>query len=126
MNAQVLCGAARGKTIPLALPPSGTNPRGEFQVINRGDFRVIIDTRQRNGCGVAEEMARRLSMATRRELKDAIRQRYQGSSDRRERGQILSEFVRVTGYHRKHALRELNRSSAPVKPRQRERLYDEE
>lgn len=64
-------------------------------------------------------------MATRRELKDALRQRYQGSNDRRERRQILAEFVRVTGYHRKHALRELNRSSAPAKFRQRERLYDE-
>jgi hypothetical protein len=64
-------------------------------------------------------------MATRRELKDAIRQRYQGSGDRRERRQILAEFVRVTGYHRKHALRVLNHSSAPAKLRQRERLYDE-
>jgi hypothetical protein len=70
-------------------------------------------------------MVRQLSMATRRELKDAIRQRYQGSSDRHERRQILAEFVRVTGYHRKHALRVLNRSLAPPKPRQRERLYDE-
>jgi hypothetical protein len=70
-------------------------------------------------------MARQLSMATRRELKDAIRQRYQGSSDGRERRQILAEFVRVTGYHRKHALRVLNHLSAPPKPRQRERLYDE-
>ena len=74
---------------------------------------------------MVEEMARQLSMATRRELKDAIRQQYQGSSDRRERRQILAEFVRVTGYHRKHALRVLNHSSAPAKPRQRERLYDE-
>jgi hypothetical protein len=74
---------------------------------------------------VVEEMTRRLSMATRRELKGAIRQRYQGSSDRRERRRIVAEFVRVTGYHRKHALRVLNHSSAPAKPRQRERLYDE-
>jgi len=44
-----------------------------------------------------EEMARQLSMATRRELKDAIRQRYQESSDRRERRRILTEFVRITG-----------------------------
>jgi hypothetical protein len=64
-------------------------------------------------------------MATRRELKDAIRQRYQGSSDRRERRQILVEFVRVTGYHREHALRVLNHSSRSAKPRRRERLYDE-
>jgi len=64
-------------------------------------------------------------MATRRELKDAIRQRYQGSSDRRERRQILAEFVRVTGYHRKHALRVLNHSSRSVKPCRRNRVYDE-
>ncbi len=64
-------------------------------------------------------------MATRRELKDAIRQRYRGSSDRRERRQILAEFVRVTGYHRKHALRVLNLPpTSPTLP-QRERLYDE-
>jgi hypothetical protein len=73
---------------------------------------------------VVEEMAR-LSMATRRELKDAIRQRYQSATERRERRQILSEFVRVTGYHRKHALRVLNRSASAPNPRQRERLYDE-
>jgi hypothetical protein len=64
-------------------------------------------------------------MATRRELKDAIRQRYQGSSDRRERRQILAEFVRVTGYHRKHALRVLNHPPTSPTPRRRERLYDE-
>ena len=63
-------------------------------------------------------------MATRRELKDAIRQRYQGSSDRRERRQILAEFVRVTGYHRKHALRVLNHPSSSPTPRRREPLYD--
>jgi hypothetical protein len=37
----------------------------------------------------------------------------------------LAEFVRVTGCHRKHALRALNGSSAPLKRRQRERLCDE-
>jgi hypothetical protein len=70
-------------------------------------------------------MARQLSMATRRELKDAIRQRYQAATDRRERRQILAEFVRVTGYHRKHALRVLNHPSIPSSPRSRARLYDE-
>jgi len=39
--------------------------------------------------------------------------------------QILAEFVRVTGYHRKHALRVLNQSATASSPRQRERLYDE-
>ena len=64
-------------------------------------------------------------MATRRELKDAIRQRYQAATERRERRQILAELVRVTGYHRKHALRVLNHLSTSPEPRRRERLYDE-
>jgi len=64
-------------------------------------------------------------MATRRELKNVMRQRYQGSSDRRARRQILAEFVRVTGYHRKHALRVLNHPPTAPSARQRERVYDE-
>jgi hypothetical protein len=47
-------------------------------------------------------MARRLSMATRRELKMAVGKRYRAAG-RWERRQILDEFTRVTGYHRKHA-----------------------
>jgi AAA+ superfamily predicted ATPase len=43
----------------------------------------------------------------------------------RERRQILAEFVRVTGYHRKHALRVLNQSPTALSPRQRERVYEE-
>src|ERR1700740_2030025 len=53
-------------------------------------------------------MARRLSMATRRELKQAIGERYRAASQW-ERRQLLDEFTRVTGYHRKHALRVLHR-----------------
>jgi hypothetical protein len=45
---------------------------------------TLTATRQRS-CGVVEEMARRLSMATRRELKDAIRERYQEAAERPER-----------------------------------------
>jgi hypothetical protein len=39
---------------------------------------------------------------------------------RRERRQILSEFVRVTEVHRKHALRVLNQAPAEQSPRARE------
>ena len=69
-------------------------------------------------------MARQLSMATRRELKEAIGQRYRAASGW-ERRQILDEFARVTGYHRKHALRVLNRRFVPGSARARKRLYDE-
>ena len=53
-------------------------------------------------------MARRLSMATRSELVEAIIERYR-SSDRADKQRILDEFVAVTGYHRKHAIRVLCR-----------------
>jgi hypothetical protein len=69
---------------------------------------------------------RRVSMATRDELVAAVIERYSKGS-RAERGRILDEFVAVTGFHRKHAMRVLrggqaNRRSAP---RPERRLYDE-
>jgi len=51
-------------------------------------------------------MARRISMATRTELVEAIIERYR-SSCRADKQRILDEFVAVTGYHRKHAIRVL-------------------
>lgn len=65
-------------------------------------------------------------MATRKELIESIGARYReaGSS---EKSAILDEFVAVTGYHRKHAIRVLgSRAQAAPPPRQpRHRLYDE-
>jgi hypothetical protein len=49
-------------------------------------------------------MARRISMGTRAELLAAVGERYR-SSGRDERSRILDEFVAITGYHRKHAIR---------------------
>ena len=49
---------------------------------------------------------RRVSMGTRDELIAALAGRY-GEAGRIERGRILDEFVAVTGYHRKHAMRVL-------------------
>jgi hypothetical protein len=64
-------------------------------------------------------------MATRRELIKAAGERYRVST-REEKQQILGEFVELTGYHRKHAIRALNRTieKDPVK-RGRRQLYDE-
>ena len=45
-----------------------------------------------------------ISMSTRDELVVALSGRY-GSSNRKERGRILDEFVVVSGLHRKHAMR---------------------
>jgi len=51
-------------------------------------------------------MAGRISMATRSELVAAIVERYRLGS-RSDKCRILDEFVAVTGYHRKHAIRVL-------------------
>ena len=50
-------------------------------------------------------------MATRTELVEAIIERYRSSS-RVDKQRILDEFVAVTGYHRKHAIRVLRPSEA--------------
>ena len=65
-------------------------------------------------------------MTTRRELIEAVAARYR-AADRKKKKEILDEFVKVTGFHRKHAIRALKRSrkqEAP-EPRERARIYDE-
>lgn len=52
-------------------------------------------------------MAHRISRGSRRELVGAIVERYRTGS-RSDKRRILTEFVAVTGYHRKHAIRILN------------------
>src|SRR5208282_5209532 len=53
-------------------------------------------------------MRRRIRLSIRRELTAAIRQRYQ-AADRvgKNKKMMLDEFTKVTGYHRKHAIRVL-------------------
>jgi hypothetical protein len=65
-------------------------------------------------------------MATRDELVEAIAARY-ARSDRAEKARILDEFVAVTGFHRKHAMR-LLRGGPPAGrsgPRPGRRVYDD-
>jgi hypothetical protein len=59
-------------------------------------------------------------------LAQAIGERYRSVS-RIEKCRILDEFVAVTGYHRKHAIRVLRgrATGAEPKSRPRARLYDE-
>ena len=65
-------------------------------------------------------------MATRKELVDALRVRYGGASFG-ERIKILDEFVALTGYHRKHAIRVLREQvGTATAGSARNRLYDEE
>jgi hypothetical protein len=71
-----------------------------------------------------DRSGRQLSLATRRELIQAIAGRYHTAV--RSEKKILDEFVNVTGFHRKHAIRALKRTSgdcAVTTPRSR--IYDE-
>ncbi len=64
-------------------------------------------------------------MATRKELIAAVGARYRDSS-RDGKRKILDEFVALTGYHRKHAIRVLRSARSSERPRaKRNRLYDE-
>ncbi len=64
-------------------------------------------------------------MATRRELIEAIASRYHAAT-RGEKKTILDEFIKVTGFHRKHAIRALKRTTGePAASAPRSRLYDE-
>lgn len=70
-------------------------------------------------------MGRQMSMATRKELIEAVRTRCEGANCS-EKAKILDEFTAVAGYHRKHAIRTLRADVEDGKPpRQRNRLYDE-
>jgi len=71
----------------------------------------------------------KVSAQTRRELVHAIRERY-ARARKDEKRRILDEFVALTEYHRKHALRVLNAPHAPhattsMATGVRARVYDE-
>jgi hypothetical protein len=72
-----------------------------------------------------DRIRRQLSLATRRELIQAITARYQAASHSEKR-KILDEFIEVTGFHRKHAIRALRKPSAEKfanQQAQRSRVY---
>jgi hypothetical protein len=71
-------------------------------------------------------MRKQISSAGRGELLRAVAERYKQTT-RGERMAILDEFVAITGYHRKHAIRVLSADDPrPLKVRRtRLRLYDE-
>ena len=71
-------------------------------------------------------MGQGISKVTKDELIQAISKRYQDAT-RSEKGRILDEFIKLTHYHRKHAIRVLNRER-PVEERAirpGRKIYDE-
>src|ERR1035441_5729803 len=76
--------------------------------------------------GTRGKLRRQLSVTTRRELIEAVAARYRAGG-RHEKKEILDEFVKVTGFHRKHAIRALRKAlkQETPEPRQRTRIYDE-
>jgi hypothetical protein len=72
-------------------------------------------------------IGRQLSLATRRELIQAIAGRYHAAA-RVDKKKILDEFIEVTGFHRKHAIRALRRTASAddaKAPSSRPRIYDQ-
>lgn len=64
-------------------------------------------------------------MATKRELIEAIAGRYHAAT-RIEKKKILDEFIKVTGFHQKQAIRALKRHTGNgSEPAPRARIYDE-
>ena len=74
--------------------------------------------------GSVSPMAGRISMGARREVVSAVAERYR-LAGRAEKGRILDELCKVTGWHRKHAVRALGGQSTIVldRPRQRKPTY---
>ncbi len=71
-------------------------------------------------------MGNRVPVGTRQALVAALRERYQAGA-RREKARILEEFVEISRYHRKSAIRILNGTAEvpeQVRLAQRARVYD--
>jgi hypothetical protein len=67
-----------------------------------------------------------VSKVVRKEIVEALRFRY-AHAERPEKGRILGEFVQISGYHRKHAIRLLNSKKVgkPLAISLGRRVYDE-
>ncbi len=69
-------------------------------------------------------MGRPMSLETKRELTVAIGERYR-AGDRKSKKVILDEFAKVTGYHRKHAIRLLRGKPVTERKSVGKRVYQE-
>jgi len=71
-------------------------------------------------------MVKKISKETKKELLGALRQRYIEAS-KKDKTRILDEFVELSGYHRKHAVRLLSDQNGqhPAKSTYSRRIYNE-
>jgi hypothetical protein len=72
-------------------------------------------------------MNKKISKSARNELLGALRQRYMKAT-KKEKKRILDEFVAVSGYHRKHAVRLLGKDSQKIRLNKQiisKRIYNE-
>jgi hypothetical protein len=93
-----------------------------------GRTRCLTQSATAGGKDVEAWMAKQkgISDEARSELIQAVADRYR-KGDRKEKRQILDEFVALTGYHRKHAIRVLKGEGAASETvtSVRARVYDE-
>lgn len=92
--------------------PGGVHPIGYVEMLRTGLL--------------GEALMRQVSMATRDELLAALTVRF-AQAGRGDKARMLTEFVALTGYHRKHAARLLRGGGSGDRsaPRSRRRLYDD-
>jgi hypothetical protein len=71
-------------------------------------------------------MSKKISRSAKKELLQALRERYRISS-KNEKSRILDEFKTLMSFHRKHAIRLLNKQSADSQAKNDygRRIYDE-
>ena len=67
-------------------------------------------------------MAGQISMGARREIKSAVAERYRVAG-RVEKGRVLDDLCKVTGWHRKHAVRALADQPAARPDAARQRTF---
>ena len=66
-----------------------------------------------------------MSLESTKEYTEVIREPYEVAGGKKERGALLDEYCRVTGYHRKAAVRALGRPSGRQRHgRGRQRVYN--
>jgi hypothetical protein len=112
-------GPLRGLLVPR--PSARRRPTADVETVGFDSVKASSMVLVR----ALEIRTRRISMTTRKELVEALHERYRNGAFG-DRIKILDEFVALSGYHRKHAIRVLHAEFATATAaRTRNRLCDE-